>query len=67
MGKGQSITNGELYYMRSLVAGKNTAILVELEKPVEVDPSGNTQYVVVIKDGKEIAKLKPLGSAAKRI
>jgi uncharacterized protein YkwD len=65
MGKGQSITNGELYYMRSLVAGKNTAILVELEKPVEVDPSGNTQYVVVIKDGKEIAKLKPLGSAAK--
>ena len=42
---------------------KNTAILAELNEPVEIDPSGNTQYVTVSKDGKEIARLKPLGSA----
>ncbi len=63
MGKGQSIDNGGLYYMRSFVAGKNTAILVELQEPVTIDPSGNTQYVTILKDNKEIARLKPLGSA----
>ncbi|NSW90687.1 MAG: S-layer homology domain-containing protein [Firmicutes bacterium] len=63
MGKGQSIDDGKLYYMRSFVAGKNTAVLVVLKNAVTVDPSGNTQYVTVSKDGKEIARLKPLGPA----
>jgi len=65
MGKGVDLETGDLYLMSSHVAGKNTAILVELNEPVEIDPSGNTQYVTVSKDGKEIARLKPLGSAKK--
>ena len=64
MGKGVDLETGDLYLMSSHVAGKNTAILVELNEPVEIDPLlVNTQYVTVSKDGKEIARLKPLGSA----
>jgi hypothetical protein len=63
MGKGLSIDDGKLYPMRSLVAGKNTAILIELKEAVTIDPSGETQYVTISKDGKEVARLKPLGSA----
>lgn len=65
MGKGLSIDDGEFYNMQSFVAGKNTAILVSLKEPVTVDPSGNTQYITISKDGKEIARLKPLGAERK--
>ncbi|HHW49727.1 MAG TPA: hypothetical protein GXX14_14075 [Clostridiaceae bacterium] len=65
MGKGMPIEDGSLYNMQLHVAGKNTAILVSLKKPVTVDPSGKTQYVIITREEKEIARLKPLGAEKK--
>ncbi|MDA3732683.1 hypothetical protein PBV87_14415 [Niameybacter massiliensis] len=58
---GRSIKNGRAYLMDSFVAGKITAFFVPLLQEVEIDPTGKSQYMIIARDGEEIARLTPKG------
>ena len=51
--------NGSYYLMNSFVAEKDTAFFVPLTQEVELDYSGETQYLSVALNGEEILRLAP--------
>ncbi len=56
---------GEIREITSFVAEKNTVIFVELDEETEIDPSA--QKVEIIRNGKTVATLSPVGSGKTKL
>lgn len=55
----KNITTGDLTSNENLVAGKDTAILVRLNKRVTVDTENGTQTLAIMRDGNPVTTLRP--------